>query len=178
MFFSLRIVLTAAILISPVPAVTAAEFLTNKELEKLREAQRIDLRAHVYVEAAELRLKTAEERLLGKEPTVGDPLELFAPEDMLDAYYRIIDSIMFNVDDAIETRRRGDKNKIKKALKILSKAAEASMKRLRILERIAEEKEGLWDRVSRAIDITEMLQEGVEYGLSEESGLFEKKKSP
>ncbi len=180
MLFSLRIILIAAVLISTASRGHAAEFLMDKELEKLREAQRIDLRVNVYSKAAELRLKTAKERLSGKEPVEGDPMELLAPEDMLDAYYQIINSVMFNVDDAID-RRGADKNKIKSALKTLKKAAEKSLKDLEVLRGAAEKKgkEELWNRVMRAIEITEMLQQGVEYGLSEESGLFKKNnKSP
>jgi hypothetical protein len=97
----LLLLITTGILVL-VPFGRAREFLTDKEIERIQDAQRIDMRVKIYMEAAELRLKTAEERLMGKEPIEGDPLEFFSPDDLLDAYYRILKSVMFNLDDAAQ----------------------------------------------------------------------------
>jgi hypothetical protein len=153
-----------------VPFGQAREFLTDKEIERIQDAQRIDERVKIYMEAAELRLKTAEERLMGKEPTEGDPLEFFSPEDLLDAYYRILKSVMFNLDDAAQTPGN-DLSYVKGALKTLKKTTENAAKELGVLKRIAEEqkKENLWNLVNKAMDITDGSHEGAEYGLSKES---------
>ena len=76
------------------------EFLTPEEIEKVQLAREIDKRIEVYLEAAELRIQAAQHRLNGKESEPEDPLEFFSVEEMLDGYYRILDSIMFNLDDA------------------------------------------------------------------------------
>jgi hypothetical protein len=160
--------LTTGILLS-LPCLQTREFLTDEEIEKIQDAQRIDARVKIYMNAAELRLKTAEERLTGKEPAEGDPLEFFSPEDLLDAYYRILRSVMMNLDDA--DRKPGQEIAyVKDALKTLKKATESGAKELAVLKRIAEEqrKEQLWKLVNQAIDITEGAHEGAEYGLSKE----------
>ena len=67
------------------PGSPGREFLTDQEIDDVRDAQEIDKRIKVYMQAAAARLKTAEDRLNGIESTEEDPLEFFSPEDMLDA---------------------------------------------------------------------------------------------
>jgi hypothetical protein len=145
------------------------EFLTDQEIEKLQDAQEIDLRVKIYLEAAALRLQTAEERLTGKDSEAGDPMEFYAPEDLLDAYYRILRSVMINLDDAFQ-KPAGDRNKIVKALKNLKESSDKSLKRLAVLKKIAEEKQkqDLWNRVNEAIEVTSGARDGAELGLSRE----------
>jgi hypothetical protein len=164
-------------------ALPAKEFLTDKEIEKIQDNREIDLRVKIYLDAAALRLKTAEERLVGKESEPGDPLEFFTPEDMLDGYYRIIKSIMVNLDDAAVHKPvlgrkdspsadpRDWENRIRKALKDLKSSTEKDADELQILKKLAEEKrkEQLWKLVNDAIDITNGAHEGAEYGLSKRS---------
>jgi len=160
----------------------AKEFLTSKEIEKIQDTYLIDARVKIYMEAAALRLKAAEERLTGKESTPGDPLEFFTPEDMLDGYYRILKSVMMNIDDAAQNpgrtsgvringeTARNDKQRIGNALKLLKSETEKDLDELLILKKIAEEKkkEQLWNLVNEAIDITNGAHEGAEYGLSKQ----------
>ena len=152
------------------------EFLTDKEIAKIQEYQEIDARMKIYMEAAALRLKTAEERLVGKEPAEGDPLEFFTPEDMLDGYYRIMRSVMFNMDEAFQ-KGGPDRERLGKALKTLKGATENAGKELEVLKKIAEEKqkEELWNLVNKAIDITNGAHEGAEYGLSKQPAPSDKK---
>jgi len=146
------------------------EFLTDKEIEKIQEAQGIADRVKIYLEAAALRLKAAQDRLQGLEPKTGDPLELFAPEEMLDGYYRILGSVMLNVDDAFQ-KPGPNQQKVVAALKSLKKSTEKALGDLEILKKIAEEKrkEELWNLVNKSIDITNAAHEGAEFGLSKES---------
>jgi hypothetical protein len=153
-----------------IPASPAKEFLTDREIAAIQDAQAIDLRVLIYMDAAKLRLKTAEERLAGKESQLGDPLEFFAPEDLLDGYYRILKSVMANLDAAYQQGVREQKN-VQKALKTLKSATEAMSKKLDVLKKIAEEKkkEKFWNLVNQAIDITRGAHEGADYGLSQTS---------
>ncbi len=164
------------------PAGIAKEFLTSKEIEKIQDAYEIDARVRIYMEAAALRLKTAEERLTGKESVPGDPLEFFTPEDMLDGYYRILKSVMVNLDDAVQNPgrnsgvringeiARNDRQRIGKTLKLLKSETEKDIDELLILKKVAEEKnkEQLSNLVNEAIDITNGAHEGAEYGLSKQ----------
>jgi hypothetical protein len=149
------------------PSSAGKEFLTDAEIEKIQDAQAIDERLKIYMEAAALRLKTAEDRLMGKESAEKDPLEFFTPEDMLDGYYRILRSAMMNLDDAFQ-KPSSDPSKVRKALKILKGGTEDAVAELKILKKLAEEKqkEELWNLVNKAIDITDGAHEGAEYGLS------------
>jgi hypothetical protein len=152
---------------SIVPGSTTKEFLTNKEIAAIQDAQEIDLRILIYMDAAKLRLKAAEDRLAGKESQEGDPLEFFTPEDMLDGYYRILKSVMANLDAAYQQRIR-DQKRIERALKTLKSATETMGPKLEALKKMAEakKKEELWNRINQAIDITRGAHEGAENGLS------------
>jgi len=154
-------------LIGASPFVSGKEFLTEKEIERIQEAQVIDERIKIYLEAASLRLKTAEERLYGKESLEGDPFEFFSPEDLLDGYYRILRSAMFNLDEAFQ-KGGVDPVKVREALKELKKRTESAGKDLEILKKLAEEKqkEELWNLVNQAIDITGGAHDGAESGLA------------
>jgi hypothetical protein len=139
----------------------AKDFLTPKEIEKIQEAQEIDLRVKVYLEAGALRLKTASERLAGKESLPGDPLEFFSVEEMIDGYFKILRAVMLNLDDA--SRKPGtDQKKAQGALKSLKSATEAATKPLQALKKTAEElrREELWNLLAKAIEINNDAHEG------------------
>ena len=147
------------------------EYLTDQEMEKMRETYDVDAR-----------LKSAEDRLNGIESEPGDPLEFYTPENMLDSYYQIIRSAMMNLDDAAQNpgrdngiqiqgvRKKSPAEMLTKGLKTLKSATEKSAKQLEILKKIAEEKnkEELWNLVNSAIDVTNGAHEGAEYGLSKQ----------
>lgn len=167
-----RILVLPAILAVLLPAlgVVAKEFLTPAEIEKIGEAQEIDRRVKIYMEAAALRLKVAQDRLNGKESEPGDPLEFFSVEDMLEGYYRILRSVMFNLDDAAQ-KPGTDPGKFSKALKTLKDGTEKDARELEILKRMAEDRklESVWNQVGRAAEITSGAHDGAELGLSRES---------
>jgi hypothetical protein len=154
------------------------EFLTGEEVAAVRNAQEIDERVKVYMQAAALRLKSAEDRIKGIESAEGDPLEFFSTEDMLDGYYRIIDSVMMNLDAAYQDPQ-SDQARIRKALVLLKAETEKTGKSLEALKSMAEKmnKEGLWNLANKAIEITESVREGADYGLSKLLTPSEKKKS-
>ena len=127
----------------------------------------MDKRVQVYLEAAALRLKTVEARLYGRESAPGDPLEFFSIEEMLEGYYRILRSVMFNVDEAFQKpAAAGDK--LGDALKHLKDSTEKGSKELQILKKIAEEKknEEAWNLIQKSLEITDGAHEGAETGLA------------
>jgi hypothetical protein len=170
----LAVVLTGGI--STVPGSPEKEFLTDKEIEKIQDVREIAGRIRIYLDAAALRLKTTEDRLLGKEVQTGDSLEFFTPEDMLDGYYRILNSVMLNLEDAYQ-KAGPYRTRVGIALKSLKESTENALKDLEILKKMAEEKkkEELWNLVNKAIDITNGAHEGAVLGLSKQSSSPEKK---
>jgi hypothetical protein len=156
-----------ALILAAFPASAEKEPLTDKEIMEIREAQEIGPRIKIYLEAAVLRITAAEDRLMGNESKAGDPLEFSTPEDMLGGYYRILKSVMFNIDDAFQ-KPGADAKKLVKALNNLKKTTERCGKELKILKKMAEEakKEELWNLINKAIDITSAAFEGAELGLA------------
>lgn len=166
---------TGALLLSLMIAVSvrpgsAKDFLTPQEIAKIQDAQEIDLRVKVYLEAAALRLKTVAGRLAGKESLPEDPLEFFSVEDMLDGYYKILHSVMLNLDDASRNPQT-DQKKFQAALKNLKSTTEVAGKQLEVLKKTAEaqRKEEAWNLVGRAIEITKGAREGAAAALSRKS---------
>jgi hypothetical protein len=162
----LSLALATVLLITPRLA-RGREFLTPQEIEKIQDAQEIDKRVKIYMEAASLRLTTAEERLNGKESSPGDPLEFFTVEEMVDGYYRILKSVMANVDD-VASRPFSDRKALDQALQTLKTTTGEAVKQLEILKKLAEDKqrEELWNLVNRAIDIAKGAHEGAEAALA------------
>jgi hypothetical protein len=146
------------------------EFLTPDEIEKIQDAQEIDARVKVYLQAASLRLKTAMDRLSGKESASGDPLEFFSVEDMLDGYYQILHSVMLNLDNAAQNPL-GDQKKSQAALKNLKTVTEASLPQLQALKKLSEDqqREGAWKLIGNAIEITNGAHEGAAKALARKS---------
>jgi hypothetical protein len=159
-------------------ASSTKEFLTPKEIELIQIGQEIQIRVKHYLSFADLRLKAAEERLSGKDSDEGDPLEFFTPEEMVDGYYRIINSVMINLDDAFRKSDTLGRKKVFSGLKALRSSTESSLKELEILKKIAEEqkKEELWNLVNKAIDITKGAHEGAVEGLKKAPPEPDKKK--
>ena len=153
------------------------EFLTPKEIEGIQDTHDIVVRVKIYMDAAMLRLRSAEERMVGKETEPGDPLEFFTPEDMLDGYYRILKSTMMNIDDAAQNPRT-DRSSLGRALKNLKSSTEKAAEQLQILKKIAEEKkkEEFWNLVNSAIEITEGAHDGAQSGLSKNPAPPEKER--
>lgn len=164
--------LVAAMLIAG--TVTAAfeyrgrEFLTEAEIEAIRRNQKIDPRVKLYLRAALLRLTSTRARMAGQETEPGDPLEYLTPEDMLDGYYRILNSVMFNLEDAGQ-KIPPDRGGIRKALKHLRDQMKKAIPLLEFMEKMAAKKNEteLTRLIRRAADISNGALEGAEYGLSD-----------
>jgi hypothetical protein len=147
--------------------ISGREFLTEREIEKIRQSQTIDARTRIYAEAALLRLSTVEQRFLGIESEEGDPLEFFSREEMLDGYFRIMTSIMHNLEDAFESPRQ-EPERVRRALTLLKKTTGEAEKKLSTLKKLAEKnrEEAFIILLNRALDITHGAHAGAEEGLS------------
>jgi hypothetical protein len=152
---------------TPAQKLATREYLTPDEITKIQDAQEIDLRIKIYLQAGALRLKAAEERLNGKESAPGEPLEFYSVEEMLDGYYQIVRSVMINLDDAYQKPSQ-DRAMVQKALKNLKESTKKAIEDLEILKKIAEEKrlEEAWNLINQALDIAKGAYEGAELGLS------------
>ncbi|MDR0310448.1 MAG: hypothetical protein LBJ21_02565 [Acidobacteriota bacterium] len=146
----------------------ARDFLTDQEITRMQKTQDIDRRTDIYMAAATLRLRSAQDRFEGKESEPGDAMEFYSQEDMLGDYYKIIERVMLIVGDAFESPRSRENVNIKKALNKLKSKSSDNLKRLFTLQKLAEEKqkEDLWHGINRAIDITGGVLDGAEEGLS------------
>ncbi len=164
-------ILILILILTTLPAFLAGapsmDILTEEETILLQENRGISRRVQIFMDAAMLRLKAAEDRLNGKEPEEGDPFEFLAPGDLLHNYCRILTSLMFSVDEAYGDPGR-DRN-IKKTLESLKERTEKTARQLEVLKKIAENRkdEKLWDLVSKAVEVTGNAHEGAESGLSE-----------
>jgi hypothetical protein len=147
----------------------AREFLTDEEITLIQTAQKIDLRVKAYLQAADLRLKTASDRLQGREPEEGDPLEFFTPEEMLDGYSRILESVMDNLEASYS--KRNDSEGLRKALKELRKRTEEFSRELEFLGKIAREldKKELLQLVEKADETTDGAHAGAAAALEEKA---------
>jgi hypothetical protein len=151
------------------PGAWARDFLTKQEITRLQNTQDIDRRTRIYMDAAALRLRAAQDRIEGKEPKPGDAMEFLNQEDMLDDYYKIMDRLILIIDDAFGSPRRRENINIKRALNTLKSESSGNLKRLLALMKLAEEKkkEDLRNRVGRAVYITGGILDGADEGLSQ-----------
>lgn len=145
----------------------AKDFLTPQEIAKIQDAQEVDQRVKVYLEAAALRLKTVADRLAAKESMPGDPLEFFSVEDMLDGYYKILHAVMLNLEDASRNPKT-DQKKFQSAMKNLKAATEVAGRQLELLKKTTEDqrKEEAWKLIGKAIEITNGAREGAANAVS------------
>jgi hypothetical protein len=162
------LLVVAPFIIAPSTRGIPKEFLTPKEISQVQVTHEIDKRIKLYLDAAAMRLQSAQERLSGKESEQGDPLEFFSVEDMMDGYNRIMESVMMNLDDAYQKPAK-DGAKLRGALKSLKESTDRSEKRLMILKKLAEDKvnEQLWNLVNQAMEITKGAREGSDFGLAQ-----------
>ena len=93
-------------------------------------------------------------------------MEYFTPEDMLDGYYRILDSVMHNLESAVQ-KFPPDREGIRKALKHLKSVMKKNIPRLEKVERMAAGKEEtqLVRLAQRALETSNVALEGAEEGL-------------
>ena len=149
------------------------EFLLNKEIDQIREAQEIDRRTELYLQFAALRMTTLKDRMKGIESKEGDPLEFYSIADLIYAYGRCIKAVESNLDEAV-TFKRTDPKRLVKALNLLKDFATKSLPDLEVASQfaVAKKDEPLYKSVQSALEIAQAAIEGSTEGLK----LYDKEK--
>jgi hypothetical protein len=149
--------LLSILFMSPLsPAGHAKDFLIDREIELLQNTQSVATRTRIYMDAAALRLKTMKDKLSNKEYEAGDPMELLMPEEVIDAYCKILRSVQLIMGYAVEAPNRRGHESAAKALKTVNEETKKALTELSVLRKMAEEKESipLSDSINDAMDIT------------------------
>ncbi|MBI1747986.1 MAG: hypothetical protein HYR55_15570 [Acidobacteria bacterium] len=159
----LYLILTTLLLSRPM---VGREFLLAKEIKQIREAQEIDQRAELYLKFAAMRMVTFKERMKGIESKEGDPMEFYAPADLIHGFGRCLKAVEANIDEAILYRKTETK-KLVKALSLLKNFAGKSRPDLDEAEQmaVAKKDESLYNSVKEAANITRAAIEGATEGL-------------
>jgi hypothetical protein len=141
------------------PTVAAQEpddYLTSKEIEQMKDAQRIDLRVKVLMKIAERRLQVLEQTTGSpskKEEEAWGPLPKGAPEELLRHYIKAIDETILNIEDA---HSQDPENEfLHPALKTFREATDRYLSRLKALKEKLTSAEAQ-EMLERAIEATEL----------------------
>lgn len=134
----------------------SGEYLTSKEIEQMKEAQRIDLRVKVLMKIAERRLQVLEQTTASpskKEDEEWGPLPKGAPEDLLQHYIKAIDETILNIEDA---HSQDPENEfLHSALKAFREATDQFLPRLKALAEKLHSAQA-HEALARAIEATEL----------------------
>lgn len=105
------------------------EYLTEKEIELVREFQEIDARTSVFLYIADRRLKVMSGvKETAKELETWGPPPLGTKSEMLEAYRRAMNELMDKLEDAYE--RNPKAAALKKAIDLLHATTERQLKQL------------------------------------------------
>lgn len=142
------------------------EFLSEKEIDQIREAQELDRRTELYLKFAALRLAAFKSRMAGFESKEGDPMEFYSPADMIYGFGQCLRAVEDTIDDAL-TSKRVEAKPLVKALNLLKDYATQSLPELDKATQLAVNKkdEALYKSVQKAIEITKAAVEGSTEGL-------------
>lgn len=167
----------------PTAAQESDEYLTPKEINKLKEAQEIDLRVKVLMKIAERRLLLLEDRSAQQSKKDEDewgPLPKVSPPILLNHYVKALDEAIINIEDAHS--REVDTEVLYKAMKTFREAIERHLVRLSALEKAltAEEEKAALARAMEAAELAHSDASDGEKRLAEqiEKQKQEKKRKP
>jgi len=134
----------------------SGDYLTSKEIEQIKEAQRIDLRVKVLMKIAERRLLALERAtipLSKKEEDAWGPLPKGTPEELLQHYIKAIDETILNIEDA---HGQDPENEfLHPALKTFRETTDQFLPRLKALKEKLTSPEVL-NALERALEATEL----------------------
>lgn len=135
----------------------SGEYLTEKEIEWVREFQEIDARTSVFLYVADRRLKVitgAKES--AKELETWGPPPTGAKQEMLEAYRRAMNELMDKIEDAYDRNPKAPA--LKKAVDLLHSATERQLKQLEALRATLTEHDEL-TALDAAIDSAHIAHE-------------------
>lgn len=160
----LRGILMLLILAALAPASPArstqesSDYLTSREIEQMKEAQRIDLRVKTLMKIAERRLRVLEASASPtpqskKEEDAWGPLPKGTPEELLQHYIKAIDEAILNIEDA---HSQDPENEfLHPALKAFREATDQYLQRLQALREKLTTPEAR-EVLERALEATEL----------------------
>ncbi len=132
------------------------DYLTSKEIEQMKEAQRIDLRVKVLMKIAARRLQVLEQTATSpskKEEDAWGPLPKGTPEELLQHYIKALDETILNIEDA---HSQDPENEfLHSALKTFREATDQYLLRLKALKEKLQSAEAQ-EVLDRAIEATEL----------------------
>jgi hypothetical protein len=163
-----RIVLVAVAMLAsivPAPAQRRGDYLTEGELDLVRDIRRIDNRVEVFMRVAARRINALDGRLddtLDTRFAKFGPLPKGSQIDLLDDYRRAVEELMVKFDD--EYSRTGMTDDLRKGLEIAVPEIERQMKALDALRpKLTQEDAGHF--VDKAIGVARELHDGAKAAL-------------
>ena len=140
--------------VSSFPKLSAQDWLTPLELEKLRETEGGDKRIAFFMKAVKLRMDAVTERLHGKSTKPGDPLEFFSLTDLVSGCFQALRASMTDIQDQIQYKHlRGPE--LTNGLKALKTGAKVLQPFFQFMQKTAQEKE--------EPQLYKVAKEGLEY---------------
>ncbi len=148
-------------LVAPSAAQRSGDYLTEGELDLVRDVRQIDVRTMIFMTVANRRLLAlADPNAEPKEKRFGPkfgPLQKGSQVELLDDYRRTLDELMVKLDDEFE--RGGLSGDLRKALELVVLETERQMKEIEGLRPKLTEADA--DRFARrALDVARELHDG------------------
>ncbi|HZS47954.1 MAG TPA: hypothetical protein VFC63_22985 [Blastocatellia bacterium] len=141
------------------------DYLNQQEVERIQDAQEIEMRTQVFLYIANRRLKVLTGELKQqskKEEESWGPLPSGNPEDLLDGYRRAISELMDKIDDSYEHNPKADG--LKKALKHVVEETDKQIKSLETWQANAKTEESK-RALQNAMDAAKTANTGAKDGL-------------
>lgn len=135
----LRTALAAALLVAACGTASLAQrkgdYLTQEELDVVRDVQPIDKRAEVFLKVGDRRLEALADPAAepdGKLSKHMGPLQKGTPVELLDDYRRTVEELMEKLEDEFE--RKGLSAELQKALKLAVSETERQIRQIEALK--------------------------------------------
>jgi hypothetical protein len=159
----LTVLLSLFVLTFPLTAAAqrGGEYLTDEELDAVRTAQRIDLRAEVFLKIADRRLLALTNpaaKLTDKEIRLYGELPKGSQVELLDDYRRTIEEYMEKIDDSFT--REGKSKLFVKGMEATRLAVDRQLKELAGLRSQLKDPDAV-QYCAKAVESAKLLAEGV-----------------
>jgi len=143
------------------------DYLNEQEVDRIREAQEIELRTQVFIFIANRRLKIITGELkqqTKKEEELWGPLPKGTTTELLDGYRRAIAELMEKIDDTYQ--RNPKVEGFKKALKRIADGTDLQLKTLAALKGTLKEDDAL-RTLAGAIEVAKTANDGAKEALKQ-----------
>ena len=143
------------------------DYLNEQEVDRIREAQEIELRTQVFMFIANRRLKTITGELkqqTKKEEELWGPLPKGTTTELLDGYRRAIAELMEKIDDTYQ--RNPKVEGFKKALKRIADGTDLQLKMLTTIKATLKNDDEL-RTLAGAVEVTKTANDGAKEALKQ-----------